>query len=626
MTSPSTTATSTAASSACRPDGATPPTRSRGRSSTAHDVSMAGMLWGALRRSDLPHARLTRVDTSRAEALPGVRAVITADDIGDHRASRYVRDEPMLARGPGPLPGRTDRGRRRRLAGDRPGRGPPHRRRVRPASGGREPARRLRARRPAAPPGLGGLLAGPDPAEKRQRPQPRPPRAGRRRCGLRRSGPRVRGTPTTSPTRCIRSRSRAVWRSPHVDGDGDVHVVSSHQFPFGLRQDLSDILGIPLGKIRVTVSGLGGGFGGKLYAGVEPVLHPALTAPPGAPSRSQHTREEEMTRDVAADGGPHSRANRRLRVGPSARARGDAPLRRRGHTRSRPPGVISARADDPPPGPYRWEALRIDSLRHVHQQGELWGRLTYRGPGAPQAVFAGETQLDRIADRTRDRPARDPPAATPSRTATSVPRTAAGRREPPRRPFVLQPTGSTTARERPAGTGVGPSPCSWWTTTGRGLLGLHPGSTRTASVVLTTGATEIGTGAVQAGVAQICAEELGVGLDDLKIVSADTDAHAVRLRRTEGSLTTTKWATRSSRAVADLKEQLFALAAPKLGVRPVRPRARRSHLPCGAVMTWSPPCRSQTSPSSVRPEAASWDVAPTSPRRRNPTRPSPRGP
>ena len=120
-------------------------------------------------------------------------------------------------------------------------------------------------------------------------------------------------------------------------------------------------------------------------------------------------------------------------------------------------------------------------------------------------------------------------------------------------------------RERPAGTGVGLA-CSWWTTTG-GASSAYIRVDEDGSVVLTTGATEIGTGAVQAGVAQICAEELGVGLDDLKIVSADTDATPYDFGA-QGSRTTYQMGNAVIRAVADLKEQLFALAAEKLGCDP----------------------------------------------------------
>jgi CO/xanthine dehydrogenase Mo-binding subunit len=47
----------------------------------AADHALPGMLHAALRRSDYAHARLVRVDTSAAEAVPGVVCVLTADDV-----------------------------------------------------------------------------------------------------------------------------------------------------------------------------------------------------------------------------------------------------------------------------------------------------------------------------------------------------------------------------------------------------------------------------------------------------------------------------------------------------------------------------------------------------------------
>lgn len=41
------------------------------------DVTFPNMLWGLMLRSPHPHARILQIDTSRAERLPGVKAVIT---------------------------------------------------------------------------------------------------------------------------------------------------------------------------------------------------------------------------------------------------------------------------------------------------------------------------------------------------------------------------------------------------------------------------------------------------------------------------------------------------------------------------------------------------------------------
>src|SRR5580704_7346894 len=63
-----------------RPDGADKVT---GRAAYAADTTMPGMIWGKVLRSPHAHARIKSIDTSKAEALPGVNAVITSKDIVD---------------------------------------------------------------------------------------------------------------------------------------------------------------------------------------------------------------------------------------------------------------------------------------------------------------------------------------------------------------------------------------------------------------------------------------------------------------------------------------------------------------------------------------------------------------
>ena len=66
--------------STIRPDGMDKVT---GRAQFAADTNMPGMIWGKVLRSPHPHARIRGIDTSKAEKLPGVKAVVTARDIVD---------------------------------------------------------------------------------------------------------------------------------------------------------------------------------------------------------------------------------------------------------------------------------------------------------------------------------------------------------------------------------------------------------------------------------------------------------------------------------------------------------------------------------------------------------------
>ena len=70
-----------------RPDGVDKVT---GRAAFAADTTMPGMIWGKVLRSPHPHARIRGIDTSKAEALPGVKAVVTARDVVDFPIDKSV--------------------------------------------------------------------------------------------------------------------------------------------------------------------------------------------------------------------------------------------------------------------------------------------------------------------------------------------------------------------------------------------------------------------------------------------------------------------------------------------------------------------------------------------------------
>src|SRR5438477_1043591 len=76
-----------------RPDGVDKVT---GRGRFGADFSLPGQLIGRVLRSPHPHARIVRIDTSKAEALPGVKAVITRDDFGDQPSEFVPAGEMMM--------------------------------------------------------------------------------------------------------------------------------------------------------------------------------------------------------------------------------------------------------------------------------------------------------------------------------------------------------------------------------------------------------------------------------------------------------------------------------------------------------------------------------------------------
>ena len=67
-----------------------------GRAAFGADVSLPGMLHGVVVRSPHAHARILSIDTSAAEALPGVKAVVTGADIARTNKKVYLGGEGAL--------------------------------------------------------------------------------------------------------------------------------------------------------------------------------------------------------------------------------------------------------------------------------------------------------------------------------------------------------------------------------------------------------------------------------------------------------------------------------------------------------------------------------------------------
>src|ERR1700723_123561 len=67
-----------------------------GRAKYAEDYRAEGMLFAKLLPSPMPHARVRRIDASAALAMPGVKAILTADDLPDLGIDeRAVTNEPL---------------------------------------------------------------------------------------------------------------------------------------------------------------------------------------------------------------------------------------------------------------------------------------------------------------------------------------------------------------------------------------------------------------------------------------------------------------------------------------------------------------------------------------------------
>ncbi|MPZ76086.1 MAG: molybdopterin-dependent oxidoreductase [Deltaproteobacteria bacterium] len=68
-----------------------------GQTKYAADLPFENLLWAKVFRASVPHARIVNIDTSKAKALKGVRAVLTGADVKDIYVGTRVKDQPVLA-------------------------------------------------------------------------------------------------------------------------------------------------------------------------------------------------------------------------------------------------------------------------------------------------------------------------------------------------------------------------------------------------------------------------------------------------------------------------------------------------------------------------------------------------
>ncbi|HLX58022.1 MAG TPA: xanthine dehydrogenase family protein molybdopterin-binding subunit, partial [Ktedonobacteraceae bacterium] len=283
-----------------RQDG---PDKVTGRTRYAGDQTVVGMLYACLVLSPYAHARILHIDTTAAQAIPGVVAVFTAATLGMAQADPLVRVESPLAQHEvlwcgHPLAvvvGETEA-----LAEDGadavevdyellPAAIEPEA----AARPGAPPARTYEVKAAAAGPLAGFPQAMAVAAEegssnvKRFRPM----MLGDIVEGLRQAEVVVEGTYRTHPVHQSYLEPQSVTVTPSPSGH-QVVVWSSTQGLFSVRSAVATALAMPEQQIRVEPVPIGGGFGGK-----ESLLEPlaaAVAVRLRRPIRLVYTRQDEL--------------------------------------------------------------------------------------------------------------------------------------------------------------------------------------------------------------------------------------------------------------------------------------------------------------------------------------------
>jgi xanthine dehydrogenase molybdenum-binding subunit len=352
--------------------------KATGKALYAADLYFEGMLYAKVLRSPYPHARILRLDASRAESFPGVVAVLTAKDVpGDKNHGVVRKDWPVFAMD------------KVRYVGDAIA--------MVVAESEKIAAQALELIEVDYEP----LPVVTSPQEALKPDAPKVHEGGNllKHISIRRGNveeafaqadlvvERVYHTPTYEHAFLEPEAGVAT-----IDQEGNITVYVGSQIPFLDRRQIAESLAIPEEKVRVIGTYIGGAFGGKEDISVQ--IHVALAAlKTGRPVKLVFSREESFRVH------PKRHATTiRLKTGATKDGRllaleaeiyGDA-----GAYASLSEHVMTRTATHIS-GPYQIPNVKVDCYA-VYTNNPPSG--AFRGFGVPQAAFAIESQMDIMAE------------------------------------------------------------------------------------------------------------------------------------------------------------------------------------------------------------------------------------
>src|SRR5262249_37504980 len=336
--------------------------------------------------------------------------------------------------------------------------------------------------------------------------------------------------------------------------DGGVTIWCSTQGAFTVRAQVSELLRLPLAKIKVVPMEIGGGFGGRTRVYLEPVAA-LLSRKAGRPVKITMNRAE-----VFEGTGPTPGSYIRVKVGADQAGRLTAASAHLAYEAGAYPGS--------PVGPGCMCIFACYDIPNVHIDGydvvvNKPATSAYRAPGATNAAFASETVVDEICEKLQI----DPLEFRIRNGAKEGTRRADG----PVYPRVGMIETAEAARKHPhyctplAGKNRGRGVASgfWFN------VGLKSSVTASVNadgtVSLVEGSTDIG--GTRTSIAMQLAEALGIGAADVKPVVADTDMVGYT-DVTGGSRVTFSAGDAAYEAAQDIKRQMIARAAQIWDVKP----------------------------------------------------------
>ena len=182
---------------------------------------------------------------------------------------------------------------------------------------------------------------------------------------------------------------------PHVSTafwarDGHVTIWTSTQGPFAIRTATAAITGIPESMVKVIPMEIGGGFGAKVITYLDPVAA-ILSRKSGHPVKIVMTRKE-----VFEGTGPTSATHMRVKIGADRNGRITAAQHYLAYEAGAFPGSPVGGGALNGLGPYKIDNLLVDGYDVVCNKQKVQA---YRAPGQPTAALAVETVIDELAQK-----------------------------------------------------------------------------------------------------------------------------------------------------------------------------------------------------------------------------------
>ena len=535
------------------------------------DLNLPGMLYGKVLRSPHAHARIKSIDTGKAEAMPGVRAIITGADIVEPagRASdlaegaminfkflsnNVMAQDKALYKGHAiaavaAVSAHIAEEALAQIDVEYEALPPVMHAREAMAEGATLVHERLAALNTAAT-RAGGVLDDDDASAGTNIANHFEFRRGDLDAGFAAADEVVERSVSTSAVHqgYIEPHSgTAMWHD-----DGSLTVWSSSQGHFTVRDHTARLVGVPVSKVKAIPMEIGGGFGAKLAVYMEP-LAALLARKAHAPVKVAMSRTE-----VFEATGPTSGTEISCRIGATNDGKITAAEVRLVFEAGAFPGSPVPGAANCVLAAYDIDNTCIEGYDIVVNRPKT---AAYRAPGSPAAAYCVEVALDELAGKLGIDPVdlrlmNSAKEGTRRPTGPLTPKvgyieTLEATKAHPHYAAALEHKGGDGKRY-----GRGVAAGFWGNNTGpsAAVALVNPDGT----VTLTEGSPDIG--GTRASVSQQLAETLGIPVEDVRPQIGDTDSIGFT-SNTGGSSVTFKTGFAAYTAAQDVKQQMMARAA-----------------------------------------------------------------